>query len=212
MLFTVTSRWSPPPEFASRALTVTLPEIAPDRRRPEAAILATVTAIYPQIVGALCTAVSTALRRIVEIAPAASPHCADALAWAMAAAPALGCTDSEMQQALLALPPSPFVQSIQSLLAAHSTWTGPATTLFELLPPSSLYESPKGLSQYLNNNAPTLAAAGITFRFVRRHGGGRALELRLQQGDTCCENRPQDASPGRRSRPQTKHKKDPIAA
>jgi hypothetical protein len=195
MLFTVTGRWSAPPDFADRALTVSLPAISPAQRRSEAALLGIFSQSYPQILGALCTAVSTALARAAAIQLPEAPRFADALAWAMAAAPALGCTEPEMQQAFVPLSADPFVQSIQTLLAPRHQWTGTAAQLLKLLPPSPSYQTPKGLSQQLHRSAPALTASGIALKFARRPGGVRIIDLRQPRCDASLENPPNHASP-----------------
>ena len=212
MLFTVTGRWSPPPDFAARALTVSLPEISPAHRRSESDLLAVFSQSYPRIVGALCTAVSTALARVATIHLSDAPRYADALAWAMAAALALGCTESEMQQAFTPPPADPFVQSIQALLASGTDWTGPAATLLKLLPPSPLYQTPKGLSQQLKSSAQSLAAAGITLKFGRSPRGERLISLRQTPFDASLENHAQDASKTAAISLQVPGRKDLIAA
>src|SRR5205085_889249 len=58
VLLTISDSCELPPDLASRALVVTLPEFAPESRRCEGEVLATVEHAFAQILGALCTAVS----------------------------------------------------------------------------------------------------------------------------------------------------------
>ncbi|HYW41234.1 MAG TPA: hypothetical protein VE959_00160 [Bryobacteraceae bacterium] len=182
VILTVTSRWSCPADLAGRALTVTMPPIPPAERRPEAALMATLEEAWPRILGAFCSALSVALRRIPEIMqPSArrpSDRCADALAWALAASPALGCTAEEIEQAFDPAPPShPMVEAVQALVEQRRRWTGSATALFDLLQPALDCRTPKGLSQQLRKCMLTLADAGIELKFRRLHGGGRVIDL-----------------------------------
>ncbi len=100
VILTVTDRFTCPPDLARRALIVNCPAIPPDRCRTEADILQTLNDGFPAIFGALCSVLSVALRNSAELLrPAAGPHCPDALAWAIAAAPALSCTPEELKEA-----------------------------------------------------------------------------------------------------------------
>src|ERR1051326_3685510 len=63
VILTVTGRWSPPPEVARRAITITLPELPDAARRPETALLSAFSANRSAILPPLCSAVRPALRR-----------------------------------------------------------------------------------------------------------------------------------------------------
>ncbi|HXB68431.1 MAG TPA: hypothetical protein VNY05_09315 [Candidatus Acidoferrales bacterium] len=130
----------------------------------------------------------------------------------MAAAHALACTESEMQQAFVVPSADPLVPSIQSLLASRNQWTGPAAQLLKLLPPTALYQTPKGLSQQLRKSAQSLLAAAIELKFTRLPGGVRIIELRQIPCDASSENRPQHASPGATDSLQGTEPDDVIAA
>ena len=212
MLFTVTGRFSPPHDFAARALTVTLPEIPSPRLRSETDLLTVFSNSFPQILGALCTAVATALARVPDIHLTEAPRLADALLWAMAAAPALDCTEQELRQALLPPPADLLLQSIQTLLAQTPTWTGPTTTLFQLLPPSVRSKCPQELSRQLRNRIDSLAAAGITLNFTRSTCGARLIVLQRSPFDASFESVSKTASKLAEDPPQPNDRKDLIAA
>jgi len=187
VLLTVTSRWSSPADLAARALTVTLPPIPPAERRFEAELLGALEESWPRILGALCSALSVALRRLPEIMqPSArrpSDRCADALAWAMAASPALGCTEEQIEQAFdPPPPPHPMVEAVQALLERRRCWTGSATELLDLLQPALSCQTPKGVSEQLRKCMLTLADAGIELKFRRLSGGSKVIDL---QADPC---------------------------
>ena len=205
VLFTVTPRWSPAPEFARRALIATLPEIPADRLLPETEIAQRFADAYPYLLGALCSAVSTALRRRAEIRLSGDLRHPDTLAWALAAAPALGCTESEMQEALTAPdPPPPLVQFVDTLLAATGRWSGTPTALFDLLPPALKPGNPRALTQSLTDAAAALAAAGIQVESRHPHHS-RLIHLRR---DANCGELSGDPDP----HPQSAENTEPRAA
>ncbi|SPF54142.1 hypothetical protein SBA4_6130001 [Candidatus Sulfopaludibacter sp. SbA4] len=158
--------------------------------------------VWPAIVGALCTAVSTALRRMPQMAQPTG-RCASALAWAMAACPALGCTEEEMQRAFdPPPPPHPMVEAVRNLLEQVKQWRGSATDLLELVEPFGICTTPKGVSQQLKNCSLTLADHGIELKFRHLHEKKRIIELREDPGDASCKNDPPDASPDSELSPQ----------
>ncbi len=177
ILLTVTDRFSCPADLAERALTVTFAPLPPERRRPESDFQSILPAARPRILATLCHAVSTALRRLSEM-PLTTGHCPDALAWALAAAPALGYTEDEMRQALNAPPPSdPTVEAARALVAERGPWTGTATELLDILPPSHHFRTAKGLSQHLKSHTLPLSALGISLQFTRPNPNLRLIHL-----------------------------------
>jgi hypothetical protein len=202
VLLTVTSRWSAPAHVAERALTVTFPPLAPRDRRAEVDILNTFHQAWPSILAALCSAVATALARLPHT-NLPTGRCADALAWAMAAAPSLGCTEEEMRQAFdPPEPPHPMVQAIHTLIGERRQWTGNATQLLNLLQPALTCHTPKGLSHQLRTCSLTLADNGIEVNFRRRHEGARIIEVRANPGDASQNIPPPHASPNPVQSPQ----------
>ncbi|HEV3202597.1 MAG TPA: hypothetical protein VGZ73_32110 [Bryobacteraceae bacterium] len=243
VLLTVTERWSCPSDLAERALIVDFPPFPPSETespdyphpgpRTELSLLKAFEEAWPRILADLCSAASIALSRIDQFElPSAGPgreaRCASALAWAMAASPALGCTEEEMQQAF-ALPRSPsrsaehpIVEAVRNLLAQRGRWTGSATELRDLLQPlvssrkpgssktPRVSKSPRGISQQLKNSTLTLADIGIEFRFKRLGKGRRAIELRDDLGDANCQEDRRFASPDPKPPPQTTEKEQPT--
>ncbi len=177
ILLTVTDRFSYPTDLAERALSVSFAPLPAQDRRSELELIAAFELAYPRIFGALCEALSTALRRLPTMT-LPTGRFPDVLAWAIAAAPALGCTEEEMRAALDAPPPAdPTVEAIQTLLAARGPFRGTATALLDLLPASPHFRSPKGLSQHLKSHAPQLAARGIALQFSHPKPNLRQIEL-----------------------------------
>ena len=191
ILLTVTGRWSCPPDLAHRALTVTLPPLAP---RTEDSLIAVFQQAWPGILAALCSAIGAALGRVSQFDPP-SRRCPDALAWAMAAAPALGCTEDEMRLAFdLPAPPHPIAEAVLTLLDQRRHFTGTAAQLLDLLQPVVGCQTPKVVSQHLRSCILTLADVGIELKFRRLHGGSKSIELSDDPCDASCEKSPKDAS------------------
>ena len=77
-------------DLADRALILYLPRIDSKHRKDEQQLYADFERELPRILGALCTAVSTALASIDQVKLASKPRMADFALWATAAAPGLG--------------------------------------------------------------------------------------------------------------------------
>jgi hypothetical protein len=193
ILLTVTERWSCPSDISKRALTVNFPPLTAGSR-PEESLLAPLDAAWPAILAALCSVVSTALSRLPQI-ELPTGRCATALAWAVAASPALGATEEEMRLAFDPLPPPhPIVEAVRNLLEQRRHFAGSATELLDLLQPFAPCRTPKGVSQQLRNAVLTLADTGIELKFRRLGGGSRVIDLREDHCDAYCKNHPPDAS------------------
>ena len=192
IILTVTDRWSCPADLAHRALTVTLSPLAP---RTEDSLIALFQQAWPDILAALCSAVGAALDRVSQFDPP-SRRFPGALAWAMAAAPALACTEDEMRLAFdLPAPPHPIVETVLTLLEQRRHFTGTATQLLELLQPFVTCHSTNGLSRQLRSSILTLADIGIELKFKHLHGGTRFIEISDDPGDAFCEKTPKNAPP-----------------
>jgi len=194
ILLTVTEHWSCPPDIAKRALIVTFPPLT-SGLRPEASLIAVIDEAWKGILGALCSAVSTALGRMPQM-NLPTGRCASALAWAMAASPALGATEEEMQLAFEPPPPPhPLVEAVRNLLEQRKHWTGTATELLELLEPFAPCQTPRSVSQHLRTCMLTLADSGIELKFRHLHGKKRIIDLREEPGGADCKNDPPFAPP-----------------
>jgi hypothetical protein len=198
ILLTVTGRWSCPADLARRALTVAFPPLTP---LTEDSLLTVFEQAWPEIIAALCSAVSIALSRMNQSNPP-SGRCPDALAWAVAASPALGCTEIEMRQAFALADPHPMAEAVRNLLEQRRHFAGSATQLLELLQPVVTCHAPEVLSRQLRSCMLTLADYGIELKFRRLGGGARIIELRDDPCDATCEKAPPDASQNLASPPQ----------
>jgi hypothetical protein len=204
VLLTVTGRWSCPADLARRALTVAFPPLTP---LTEDSLLTVFEQAWPEIIAALCSAVSVALSRMNHIHPP-SGRCPDALAWAMAASPALGCTEEEMRQAFALADPHPMAEAVRNLIEQRRQFTGSATQLLELLQPFVTCHTPTVLSRQLRSCMLTLADSGIELKFRRLHGGAKIIELSDDPGDASCEKVPPDATPNLDPPPQPAETED----
>jgi len=177
--------WNPRPDLTDRTLTVTLPAMPPQERRSEAELCSAFEAARPSLLGALCTALSTALRRLDSVHLPAAPRFADVAAWAVAAAPAFGATDESM---LTALSPSlafgahahPVVEALCLLMKDRAHWTGPASQLVALPHPPDhpLWPpTPSAFSRHLKELTTQLRDRGLQVTFRRTHGGRRLITL-----------------------------------
>ncbi len=174
ILLTVTADFVPSPELAARALTVTLPELTAETRRPESELLAQIERDYPLILGALYNAISTILGSPAPRERHSTRH-AGALAWTVAAAPALNCTATQIENAFDPAPdPLPIVGALRTLLRQTPDWAGTATLLAQSIPS---HPNPQALARQLAKHTLTIADAGISVEFRRAHGGTRMIHL-----------------------------------
>lgn len=133
------------PDFASRALIVHLQAIPDDARRNEREFWSDWNSVAPRVLGALCDALSTALRRLPDVRPAKASRMADFERLILAAAPALGWEPSEFFAAYDAnrrdleaevVDSDAVAQAIIGMVGESSSdflWEGTATWLLELL-------------------------------------------------------------------------------
>jgi hypothetical protein len=151
ILLTVTDHFVPSPDLAARALIVDLAAL--DAPRSERDLADEFTNLHPRVLEALCSALSRALKA----GPSAFPT--DAL--------------PEIAAALAAPQPAhPFVRDVLSMLSSAPThhWEGTAEQLLLLIPAA---ETPKGLSQAINNHM--LALSKYNIRITRDRKTRRRL-------------------------------------
>ncbi|HEX7113692.1 MAG TPA: hypothetical protein VF193_01040 [Steroidobacter sp.] len=184
------------PDLADRAIVVTLDAIPDTDRRPEAQLWAAFAGDAPGIIGAICDAVSCALRRVADVRLARLPRMADHALWIEAAAPALGWPSGQYAADYLrardeivgaAVDESPVGIAIVRLMERDGTWSGTATELLAALAdvadPGVTHgrlwpASPRGLANALARLAPALRARGIEVTRARTgHHRQRAYTL-----------------------------------
>ena len=180
-------------DLADRALVLNLPRIVDSDRRDEAHLYAEFEESLPKILGAIFTAISTALSRIDQINLVRKPRMADFAIWATAAEPALSFADgsfmetydgnrAEARQDLLES--DPVAASICSLLDAleEKHWEGSCKELLVRLEPCvsegtkrsrAWPQSPRGLSGRLRRLATVMRESGIEIAFGPRGTNGQ---------------------------------------
>ncbi len=178
-------------DLGDRALTFTLPAIGDDVRQTEAEFWAAFDVLRPSILGALCDAVSCALRRQGEVKLARKLRMADFIEWVEAAAPALGVEPGAFSRAYaenraatvhMAIENNPVAQAVRSFASEIKRWEGSASDLIPLLDDivteatkkhRSWPSTPATLGRALMRLAPDLRGIGVDVRRERR-GKGRA--------------------------------------
>jgi hypothetical protein len=208
VILNVSSRWSCPPEIAQRAITLNLPPLPDECRRPEFALLAEFHRAAPAILAVLCSAISAALARLPQQDQPVS-KAPDAAAWAIAASPALGCTADEMREALTPpSPPHPMVEAVRTLIEQRRRWTGTATELLDLLQPALSCHTPAGVAKQLRTCMLRLADDHIELKFRHLHGKKRIIELRDEPGGAWDSETPPHPPPDFSPSPQPTQNED----
>jgi hypothetical protein len=185
------------PGLPERALRVTLAPLTPERNRPLERLWPEFHRLLPQLLNVLATALSTALRNLHGVGDDCLSRHPDAVAWAIAAAPALGMTAREILAAAEPDPDpeSPFMLAVQEHMSNRNAWSGTATDLLAALSAQGGIQTPKGLSQQLRLNIETLAALGILVGFSRQNSARRITLSKVFHGDA---SHPLDASSPRK--------------
>jgi len=156
----------------------------PDQaRKTESELDSELKTVLPQVLQLLLTALATALANIAAERTYPLPRLADAAAWTVAAAPALGLTQQEILEAL-STPPDPLVQRIAALMQNLDTWQGSATQLAIDL---NLDIDPSQLSRQLfeKQNQQALHSVGLT---LTRHPGRLTRSIDITRLDKNLKN------------------------
>jgi hypothetical protein len=187
-------------DLLDRTIRLNLPSIPEEMRQPEELIYSRFEKARPQILGALLTALSTAIHRLDGIRLDRLPRMADFARWVVAAEPALGCESGSFMRAYatnrasaheLALESTAIGQAIQLFAERHGEWTGRSTELLTAL--NEVADEPtrkqKGwptqphiLSGILRRIAPNLRTVGVLVEFPQRSRDGRAITIRQARG------------------------------
>ena len=125
-------------DFTDRAIVINTAPITQNKRKPEKEIWEPWKKVKPLVLGALCTAVSTALRTLDSIQLDSYPRMADFARWVIAAEHDLPWEDGSFIKVYLenrasiielGLEADPVGSSIMTLMGKTKEWTGPATNL-----------------------------------------------------------------------------------
>lgn len=187
-------------DLRDRAIGLTLREIPDEARRSEAELSVALLEAQPRILGALLTAVSTAMRRLGNVRLSRAPRMADFARLATAAEPSLGlghgdflrAYDASRAEAVEAsLDLNPLATAIRDI-ATSEGWIGTATELLKKLTDTVTEQITKGkdwpktptaLSTQLTRMTPSLRKVGIIVERPPRRGHGRTRQLRVRHAD-----------------------------
>jgi hypothetical protein len=189
------------PDLTDRAITIPLATISETDRQTESSILERFDLVKPQIFGALCQAVSVALKNIPTTKLARLPRMADFALWATAAEPAY-CQPGEFMAAYAgnrqsaideSLAASPVMDAVLKVTdePGFLQWEGTPSELLELLNEKagekiqrskSWPKEPNQLTRKLNKGAPQLRSRGITFQLSGKHPKTRRKIYTLIKG------------------------------
>ncbi|MBE7507977.1 MAG: bifunctional DNA primase/polymerase [Planctomycetia bacterium] len=190
-------------DLIDRAISVTLPTIPENRRRPEAEIWRAFEAAKPRILGAFLDAAAAAIRKLPTVKLATLPRMADFCLWSVAGESGLALPPGSFLAAFAAhrragvemvLEHSPIYPALRTL-AESGNWTGTASELLERLadieapadPKTGRRNLPHGwpkgapvLGGMLRRLAPDLRRAGIDVALGERANGSRQIRLELK--------------------------------
>ncbi len=175
------------PDLADRSIPVSLASISEIDRKTEADVIDRFNKVRPQIFGALCQAVSVALKNIPTTKLERLPRMADFALWATAAEPAY-CASGEFmlaysgnRQAAIdeSLASSSVMDAILQMTGEQSfkEWEGTSTELLQILNEKvgdktsrskSWPKEPSHLIRKLNKAEPQLRSRGVTIEHNRK--------------------------------------------
>ncbi len=186
-------------DLLDRALLLRLPHISDSQRRREDQFWSDFAEKLPQILGALLSAVSSALAGLPKVALSEAPRMIDFATWAVAAEPGLGLRNGAFMAAYrenrdgghdLVLEASPLVGLLCRLVSPGETWEGSATELWQALDALAtdsmrsvrgiLPANASALSNRLRRLAPSLRAKGIVIEFPERQARRRTIVIRME--------------------------------
>jgi hypothetical protein len=190
-------------DLADRTWPVTVPPLSDGQRLDEATVWGRFVDLHPRLLGALCTAVSAALRHLPTTSVRATTRMADAVRWITAAERggglpwAEGTFAAQLADQRLAAAREQVLQSaladalVRLVTAAGGRWQGTALQLLRLVdglvePKERPHDWPKtaeGLAAQLRRLSPELRRAGLLDVSRRREGHDRARLLVLTRLD-----------------------------
>lgn len=182
------------PDLADRTVNIRLKAIPENERRPEDDFWADWKDAYPRVLGALCTALSAALRNIGHTKLDRSPRLADFAKWLTAAEPGLGWAPGEFMKVYSdnrrnvsdsAFEADAVAIAIRDMMASRiEPWEGTPTELLATLDNHASDNAMKmrswpataqGLGNRLDRVAPLLRGQGLDFE--RMKSGKRIVRI-----------------------------------
>jgi hypothetical protein len=195
------------PDFADRAVFLTLEPIPEESRRPEAELWATFEAQRARILGVLLDAVVQGLRRLPETRLEKLPRMADFALWATACETALWPAGTfwsaycgnrgEVVEGVIDA--DPIAAATRAVMATRTEWTGTASDLLGALADAAgeraakskaWPDSPRALSGRLRRAASFLRKIGIEISFGRE---GRARTRMIRVTTTASQSTSESA-------------------
>ena len=188
------------PDLADRAIFLTLPHLAEERRRAEKEIWHDFKRSQPHILGALFDVASRGLRVLPEVRLEQLPRMADFAVWATACERAF-CPAGGFLHAYKAnrrsavedvVEADPVAARIRDLMAVRPSWSGNASELLRVMGYPSKNEgpwngvewpkSPRALAGRLRRAQTPLRALGIEMSFVREGPSGTRVIRLMARG------------------------------
>lgn len=171
-------------DLIDRALVLTLPTIAEEKRQSEAMVWERVEDIKPKVLGVLLDAVSMALKRVANIELSGMPRMADFAVWVTAAETAFGWSEGSFLQAYtgnrseaieIGLEADPVAIAVRDLMKDKEAWQGSATSLLEEL-------TNRTNENVAKSRAWPKAANKLSSRIRRLANGLRAIGVEVDYG------------------------------
>jgi hypothetical protein len=200
-------------DLNDRVWPVTVPQLSDDQRLDEATVWQQFVALHPRLLGALCTAVSAALRHLPTTRVRATTRMADAVRWVTAAERGGGLpwaegtvagalTAQRLVQAQEAVLQSALADALVRLVtAAGGRWQGTALQLLRLVDdlvepkerPQDWPRTVQALAAQLRRLSPELRRAGLLDVATTRVGHDRTRQLTLTRlaSDPANQSRPE---------------------
>ncbi len=188
-------------DLVDRTVVLSLRPIPEERRLEEAEVMARFGQVQPRVLGALLTAVSSALRNRGTVRLARKPRMADLAVWVTGAEEGLGWPPERFVDAYMGNRARAHVEVIENSLIGPpilalleaGPWEGTAAELLAALnalrgatpPPAEWPRTPRGMSGALTRLAPNLRACGIAVEIAARPVGRDKRKLiRLERAGT----------------------------
>jgi hypothetical protein len=193
-------------DLIDRSIVLNLPPIPENERSSESELWVAFESARPRILGALCTAVSSALANQDNVRLHAAPRMADFAKWVAAASPAFGWPERAFLDAYvknrraateLGMDASPIAGLIRTMVDQKQQWTGTATKLLDELckfageseqRSRAWPKTPQTLSRQLRRLNPAFRMIGVEIESHREPNTGRrliTLKRTDQKGVTC---------------------------
>lgn len=191
-------------DLAERTLLVELHRIEPSQRLTEQDLEERFVQAHPHLLGALLTALATALQRLGDTHLEQAPRLADFARLIVAAEPALPWLPGEFLQvytgmqdeaARVVLEGDDVAQALRDFLDERQWWEGPVNRLLSLLndqeglmaghrrPALDWPRNARALGERLRRLAPALSKTGYTTEFLGRRKDGLYYRLRRTQAE-----------------------------